>query len=94
MNTKATAGHLAADIRRAAARLDRVVILWGSPGVPVGSAPWWPHIERACSGVVWAKQRALRWEKRGGHARCLVITRALRDANASITRAGPFLTEL
>jgi hypothetical protein len=101
MGDKATAGHLAADIRRAVARLDRAVILWGGQ-IPEGAvldeeggwdgATFSPQIEKACSAVVWAKDRATRWERRLG-ARCYAITQAMRLANASITRAAPFLTE-
>lgn len=87
MSIKATAGHMAADIRRATARLDRAVILHRDD-----AAHWWPHIEQACSGVVWAKDRAWRWERRTG-GRWYSITQAMRDANASITRAAPFLVE-
>jgi hypothetical protein len=95
MSIKATAGHLAADIRRAVARLDRAVILWGERALEDGDfsgAVFAFHIQRRTDAVTMAKDRAWRWERRTG-GRLHSITQAMRDANASITRAAPFLVE-
>lgn len=94
---EAKAGHLAADIRRAAARLDRAVILWGQRALEDGDwsgAAFAALIQRRSDAVVWAKERAW-WASLDSQPPELprVVMRAYRDANASITRAEPFLTE-
>jgi hypothetical protein len=94
---KATAGHLAADIRRAVARLDRAVILWGQRALEDGDwsgAAAAALIQRRCDALVWAKERAWRWTKWAVTDRWPAsIVMAMTGANASITRAAPFLAE-
>jgi hypothetical protein len=95
---KATAGHLAADIRRAVARLDRAVILWGQRALEDGDwsgAAAAALIQRRCDALVWAKERAWRWSalKSEADRRPIAVVLAMRIANASITRATPFLVE-
>jgi hypothetical protein len=86
---KATAGSLAAEIRRATLRLERTVILRGELALcPVNMARSQYQgdiLGRACA-LEDAKNRATRWEKKAG-LRAHVITQAMRAANAAITRA-------
>lgn len=90
---KATAGSIAAEIQRATLRLERMVILRGERAADDCSFACLPYqydIMVAAQKVGHAKDRAL--AAYGGPRAAVypyVVGRALRDANAAITRAYP-----
>jgi hypothetical protein len=92
---KAKIGDYAARIRRATARLERMVILKGSRAAETGTmsgAPYRWAIQDAGEGVMAAVRRAQRKLGAGwtGHA---VIAQAVRAANAEFTRARPLFLD-
>lgn len=95
---KAKAGSIAAEIRRSTLRLDRAVALNGARAADKSSfagAPYAADILLAAERVGHAKDRAL--AAYGGPRTAVypyVVGRALRDANAAITRAHPLFEDM
>ena len=94
---KATAGSLAAQIRRATLRLERMVILRGEL---VGYGLRQEERERAQGDILGAAEaldraleRAYHWERKTGR-RSPVIDQAIRGADAVDARAFPYYGDL
>lgn len=101
---KAKAGSIAAEIQRATVRLERMVILRGERAADKSSLAGAPHqydIMAAAQKVGYAKDRAYRtygaYSPLGGPRPAAYphnVRRALRDANAAITRAHPLFEDM